>query len=371
MKRRTFIEKAALGSVAISTLSMCNIAPSKKKKNKLGYALVGLGNYSRGQLGPALLETKNCYLAGIVTGTPEKAAEWSEKYQIPEKNVYNYDNFDEIADNPDIDIVYVVLPNSMHAEFTIRALQAGKHVTCEKPMSTNYGDAVKMIEAANQAGKRLSIGYRLHYDPYNLEMMRLGQKKIYGPITEVDAKFGFELKDKKRWRLSKEMAGGGPLMDVGPYCTQGVIYTLGELPTAVTCQNTTVDKEFFGDVEGALEWQFVFPSGVKNTMESSYEKPFYDGLTAKTETHEFGLRPAFIYNNLKGQINGEVFEYPPMNQQAAQMDAFALNVRDNTECLVPAEMGARDMFLLDKIYEAMDAGTEVSLKGLPQVQHLI
>ncbi len=371
MKRRTFIRNTALGSIALSTLPMCNIAPSKKKKDKLGYALVGLGSYSAGQLGPALQETQYSYLAGIVTGTPEKAGTWAEKYQIPDKNIYNYDNFDEIADNPDIDIVYVVLPNSMHAEFSIRALQAGKHVTCEKPMTTRYEDAVKMIDAAKKSGKRLSIGYRLHYDPYNLEMMRLGQKKVYGQINELTQGFGFELKDKSRWRLDKTLAGGGPLMDVGIYCVQSSLYTLGELPVSVQAQNTTQDFDFYGDVEGSLAWQFQFPSGARSMAESSYEKPYFGYLQAKTETDEFGLKPAYIYGNLKGMVNDEPFSFPGINQQAAQMDAFAKNIIDNTECLVPGEMGARDMFLLERIYEAMESGQEVSLKGLPQVQHLI
>ncbi len=372
MKRRSFLEKSAIAAVSLSSLPLFNVI-SRQKQDKLGFALVGLGNYATGQLGPALLQTKNCYLAGIVTGTPEKEGVWAEKYNIPDKNIYNYDNYDEIADNPDIDIVYVVLPNNMHAEYTIRALKAGKHVTSEKPMATSYDDALKMIKAAEKANKKLSIGYRLHYDPFSLEMMRLGQKKVYGPVTEIEAGFGFNLKDKKRWRLSKEMAGGGPLMDVGIYAMQGTIYTLGELPTALTAKDTTTDKAFFGDVEGSLEWSFKFPSGAKNTLKSSYENGYFDYLKAKTATDSFGLNPAYIYNGLKGEISGKAMEFPNMNinQQAAQMDAYAASIANNTPSLVPGEMGARDMFMIEKIYESIASGKEVSLKGLPQIQHLL
>ena len=119
---------------------------------KLGVALVGLGTYAAGQLAPALQQTVHCYLAGIVTGTPSKAAAWKEKYNIPDKNIYSYDNFDTIKDNPDIDIVYVVLPNSMHAAYTIRAAQAGKHVICEKPMALTVADCDAMIAACKKAG---------------------------------------------------------------------------------------------------------------------------------------------------------------------------------------------------------------------------
>ena len=370
MKRRSFIEKAAIGTVAISSLPLFNII-SRQQKDKLGVALVGLGSYSEGQLGPALLETKDCYLAGIVTGSPDKEGKWAEKYEIPDGNIYSYLNYDEIADNKDIDIIYVVLPNSMHAEYTIRGLQAGKHVTCEKPMSTNYADAVRMIDAAKKANKKLSIGYRLHYDPFNLEMMRLGQKKVYGEITEIEAGFGFELKDKKRWRLDKEMAGGGPLMDVGIYALQAAIYTLGQLPTAVKAMDTTNNKAFYGDVEGSLEWEFKFDSRAKAKMNSTYEKPYYGYYDVKTASDSFGLRPAYIYGNLKANVNGNPLDIQPLNQQAAQMDAFAKNLKNNSKCLVPGEMGARDMFILDKIYESIASGKEESLKGLPQIQHLL
>ena len=115
------------------------------KITKLGIALVGLGKYSSGQLAPALKETENCYLAGIVTGTPDKAAKWRRQYNIPEKNIYSYSNFDDIKDNHDIDIVYVVLPNSMHREYVVRAARAGKHVICEKPMALTVEDCDEMI----------------------------------------------------------------------------------------------------------------------------------------------------------------------------------------------------------------------------------
>ncbi len=148
----------------------------------MGIALVGLGGYSGGQLAPALQETEHCYLAGIVTGTPQKAIDWKAKYNIPDTNIYNYENFDEIVNNKDIDIVYVVLPNAMHAEYVIRAAKAGKHVICEKPMAITVEECDKMIAACKDAGKMLSIGYRLHFEPYNQEMMRLGTKKVFGKI---------------------------------------------------------------------------------------------------------------------------------------------------------------------------------------------
>ena len=228
--RREFIKLASMSAGAslvgpqISCLSNMN-----DKKDKLGVALVGLGGYSGGQLAPALQETKHCYLAGIVTGTPAKEITWGERYKIPKKNIYNYQNFDSIADNPDIDIVYVVLPVAMHKEFTIRAAKAGKHVICEKPMEVGVQHCQEMIDECKKQKKLLSIGYRLHFEPYNQEMMRLGQKKVYGKLKEIDCQNGFTYGgNPNSWRLKKALSGGGALMDMGVYCIQAARYVTGK-----------------------------------------------------------------------------------------------------------------------------------------------
>ncbi|MEJ7741040.1 MAG: Gfo/Idh/MocA family oxidoreductase [Chitinophagaceae bacterium] len=156
---------------------------------------------------------------------PGKIPEWKKDYDIPDSHIYNYENFDDIKDNPDIDIVYVVLPNALHAEFVVRAAKAGKHVICEKPMAVTVEECDTMIAACTDAGKMLSIGYRLHFDPHNREMVRLGNEQVFGPILKLRAENG--MSDTDGWRLNKELAGGGPLMDVGIYCVQGARYTTG------------------------------------------------------------------------------------------------------------------------------------------------
>src|SRR6185312_5329924 len=125
-----------------------------------------------------------------VTGTPAKAGEWQQKYHIPDRNIYDYQNFDSIKDNPDIQIVYVVVPNALHADFAVRAARAGKHVICEKPMATTVADCDRMIAACRENGVTLSVGYRLHFEPYNQEMMRLASTQKYGPVQKIVARDG-------------------------------------------------------------------------------------------------------------------------------------------------------------------------------------
>lgn len=372
--RRTFLYQLGLAGFSIPLASFdadCNNNPEIKKttmqsetnkKDKLGIALVGLGGYATGQLAPALQQTEHCYLNGIVTGTPSKIPVWKNKYGIADGNVYNYENFDTIKDNPDIDIIYVVLPNSMHSEYTIRAAQAGKHVICEKPMAVSVEECDRMIAACKAAGKRLSIGYRLHFDPFNLEMTRLGQKKIYGGIKKLSSGFAF-VAPKGIWRLDKRLSGGGPLMDLGIYCLQGVCYTTGLEPIAVTAQSPPVsDKTKFLDVEETLSWQMEMPGGLIAECRTSYSESM-NFLKAEAEKGTFELSPAFSYSGLKGRIPGGDMNFPRVSQQARQMDDFALAIKNNRPSPVPGEMGRRDMKFIGAIYEAMKSGKRVEIKN--------
>ncbi|HET6995473.1 MAG TPA: Gfo/Idh/MocA family oxidoreductase [Chitinophagaceae bacterium] len=361
---------AALAVNGLNLFSSCGDSNEKNKgsamtknnQNKLGIALVGLGNYAGGQLAPALQQTNDCYLAGIVTGTPSKIETWKSKYSIPDKNIYNYQNFDTIKDNPDIDIVYVVLPNSMHAEYVIRAARAGKHVICEKPMAITTEDCDRMIAACNEAGKMLSIGYRLHFEPYNLEMARLGTKKIYGNLKKMNAGFGFPIGDPTQWRLNKKLAGGGPLEDVGIYCIQGFCYTTGLEPIAVTAQEgPKTDKEKFRDVEQSLTWELEFPGNILCQGKASYSEGL-NYLHAEAEKGVFELTSAFNYSGQKGNTPAGPMDLPKVNQQARQMDDFAQAVKNKRSTPVPGEMGKRDVKIIQAIYKAMETGKRVEIK---------
>lgn len=375
------VSLAVPGIVSLGSLQACGSGDNKSSESekeesaatesaggrKLGIALVGLGKYSEGELAPALEETKWCRLAGIVTGTPEKAEKWKKKYNIPDKNVYDYKTFDQIVDNPDIDIVYVVLPNSLHAEYVIRAAKAGKHVICEKPMATSAEDAQKMIDACKAAGKKLSIGYRLHFEPHNLEMMRLGQQKVYGSVKKIYAQNGQVQGTDTPWRLNRKLGGGGPLPDVGIYSLQGAIYTKGEIPISVTAKfHPVTDKERFKDVEEGMDFQLQFADGTVAECKTSYNDK-YNLLRGEAEKGWFELSPAYAYSGLEGKTSEGKMDIQNVNQQARQMDAFADCILNNKETTVPGEMGLRDVQLIEAIYRAAETGQKVSTKDVKPV----
>jgi predicted dehydrogenase len=357
---------ASLGAEGQAAAQSAPPAGGKQPGKPLGYALVGLGSLSGNQIAPALAaKTKHCKLTGLVSGHPEKAKEWAKKYGVPEKNIYDYKNFDQIKNNPDIDVVYVVLPNSMHAEFTIRAAQAGKHVLCEKPMAISVKECDAMIAACRQAGRKLAIAYRLHFEPNNLELVRMAREKTLGSVKVIEAGAGFPIGDPKQWRLDKALAGGGSLMDIGIYALQAARYISGEEPVSVSALSTTTDPvKFKPGVDESVLFTLKFPSGVIASCASSYATGL-NRFRASAERGWFEVQPALNYVGIKGRMmeqgNSKDFNLPVVDHFAAEMDDFSECILNGKETRVPGEEGRRDLRIMTAIYEAAASGRSVSL----------
>ena len=363
--RRQFISTAATLAAA-AQLAPHALAGENETKDKLGFALVGLGRLSTNQLAPAFAKTKRCRLAGIVSGSESKPKQWQQKYSIDEKNIYNYRNFDQIVDNPDIDVVYVVLPNAMHEEFTIRAARAGKHVLCEKPMSVSANECRHMIEACDSAGVQLAVGYRCQFEPHHLECMRLAREQAFGPLRQIDAGFGFRIADYpigdlRRWRLEHELAGGGALMDVGIYALQACRYLTGEEPKSVMAREIKTDPEKFAEVDETILWSMDFPGGVVANCSTTYNFGGINKFTATCDEGQFGLDPAYSYNGIQGFAGDQPIQAPEIDQFAKEMDAFAEAIQAGKPSKVPGEEGLRDQLVIDAIYESVRTGQRVEV----------
>lgn len=357
--RRKFIKQGAVASLVATTpaiwhknINLVGLRP----KEKLGIALVGLGYYSGQLLAPALQETENCYLAGIVTGTPEKEKIWAEKYGIKDNNIYNYENYESIADNDDIDIIYVVLPNSMHAEYTIRAANVGKHIICEKPMALNAEECEAMIKACEDNKRKLSIGYRMQFEPHTQEIMRMGQEKVFGPVRMVNAGAGYREGRANHWKLDKEM-GGGAMMDMGVYALQAARYVTGEEPIEVTAQSFTTRPELFTEVDETTLFQLEFPSGALANLHTSFGMGM-NYLNVTADEGWFKLDPFSAYRGIEGESKNGPIEFPQINQQATQMDEQAYCVMEDKPMRVPGEEGLRDMRVVDATYRAIKSGDQ-------------
>ena len=366
--RRTVLQTLAVGTTAsiISPdimLAATGQTQPRPKKDKLGVALVGLGYYSTDLLAPALQKTKHCYLAGIVTGTPAKAEKWKKQYAIPDKNVYAYENFDQVANNPDIDVIYVVLPPSMHREYVIRAAKAGKHVWVEKPMAVTAKECQDMIDACKKANVLLTVGYRLHHEPNTQEYVKFLREGKIGAIKMVNCSAAYFDGRTDHWKQKKEM-GGGVMYDMGVYVIQGARLATGEEPIAVTAQQyTTRPNVYKNGLDETSMVQLEFPSGARATLQTSYGMNM-NFLHVTGEKGTLKMEPYSGYNGVKGSGSGGfLVDYPyavPM-QQAMQMDDDALAIINKTPVLVPGEEGLRDIRIVEAIYEAARTGKRVKI----------
>ncbi len=354
--RRQFIKTLAAGA-GMTTLGLAkpfHIVHAENRirsKDHLGIALIGLGSYSTGQLMPALKETKHIKLAGIVTGTPAKAKSWSEAHAIPASNIYNYKNFDNIAKNSDIDVVYVVLPNAMHAEYSIRGARAGKHVICEKPMASTAEECRQMIAASKKANRSLSVGYRMHYEPTTQEIIRIRHEGVFGDMMFVEASAGYRERRADHWKLKRAMSGGA-LMDMGVYSLNAARYATGEEPVTVTAQSFTTRPDLFKEVDETVTWQLAFPSGAVANCSTSFATSM-NLLEARFRQGWYRLSPFQAYRGVKGESSEGPISFPIINQQAAQMDETARRIMEDQPMRVPGEEGLKDMVVVDAIWKSI------------------
>jgi glucose-fructose oxidoreductase len=364
--RRTFVGQLALGAMTLALASRTRAAADAQPAGgkKLGVALIGLGTYSRTQLGPALRQTRNCQLTGVVTGDHAKGERWAREYGFPARNIYDYATIPQIAENPDIDILYVVTPNSLHAEHVAAAAKAGKHVICEKPMAVSVAECDAMIAACRAAKVKLSIGYRLHFDPYHQELMRHAREKDFGAFTRMNGNFSFVMGGRP-WRAIRKYSGGGPIMDIGIYVIhEATLAANGAAPIAVTAKEGPKTRpEIFQDVEEAMAWTMEFADGATCEGGTSYTRN-ENRFRAEAPRGWMEIDNAFSYSGLRAATNrGPLRFEPPVNQQARQMDDFAQCVREGRESSVAGELGRRDMAIIEAIYEAARTGKRVEVKA--------
>ena len=333
--------------------------PSKK----LGVALCGLGSLSTNQIAPALQKTQHCRLAGIVTGSPQKAKQWQAKYDIPDRSVYSYDTMERMADNPDIDIVYVVTPNALHLEHATKAAKAGKHVFCEKPMEISVERCQQMIEVCAKAERMLGVAYRCQFEPHHLECIRIAREKELGELKIIEGAFGFVIGDPNQWRLKHALSGGGALMDVGIYVLQATRYLTGEEPVMVSALETKTDPRKFAEVDESIAWTATFPSGVIAYCATTFNAsaPFCR-FRVQTDRGWFGLDPAYNYGGLEGaRSDGKPLKFPQQDHFALEMDAFAQSILEGKPTKVSGEEGLQDVKILMAIYESARTGKAVRI----------
>ncbi len=347
------------------------------KDKRVGYAIVGLGELTLGQLMPAFAACKNSKAVALVSGDADKAKKVAVQYGIDAKNIYNYQNFDDIKNNPEIDAVYIVLPNAMHEEFVVRAAKAGKQVLCEKPMTTSSKSAERMIDACKKAGKKLMIAYRIQYEPNNKQIKDFARTHKYGKVRVITSTNVQNIGDPKQWRLHKALSGGGSLPDIGLYNINTNRYLLGEEPYMVNASTfTTPDDPRFKEVEEAVMFQMFFPSGAIANNTCSYGAHNSKHYRCYADNGGwFGMDPAFDYQGLMPEAShAEGKVQNKMNPKIQEKNQFALEIDHFSECVIenkqpytPGEEGLQDQKIMEAIYESARTNKPVHLERIEKL----
>jgi predicted dehydrogenase len=332
---------------------------------KLGWAVVGLGKLALEEILPAFALCKRSRPTALVSGHPDKAKRVAAAYGVGEEHLYDYDTFDKLKDDPAVDVVYVVLPNSMHAEFTVRGFRAGKHVLCEKPMAVTVPECEQMIAAGKEARKKLMVAYRLHYEPVNRTLMKLCREKAVGDLRTISSS-NCQVTEAPNIRLSKAL-GGGPVQDIGIYCLNAARYATREEPVEVTAtEDRPKDDPRFREVPRSVSFELRFPSGVVAHCDCSFDAAESRPFRVHGTKGFIELDPAFSYRGLKlavGRPTGrEEKKIEEVNHFAAEMDYFSGCVLDEREPLTPGEEGLADMRVIAAIAEAGQTRRAVAVK---------
>ena len=348
-------------STSAPATSTAPAAPPPDNARKIGVALLGLGGYSKGQLAPALQLTQHCELRGLITGSPDKVPEWQDKYGVKDENVYSYDTMDELADNDEIDVVYVVTPTATHRDFAVRAASAGKHVWCEKPMAMTPEQCQDIIDACDKNGVQLAIGYRMLHEPNTQKLIQLTQERAYGPLTAAHAYAGYggSPPPADYWRGQRDM-GGGALYDMGVYTVNGLRYGTQLAPAAVVkAAQRRQDRP--NGVDLTTTYTLRYPDGMLAEGKTSVVEK-YNELHIEAEDGWYEMDPMQPYQGVKGKTSdGKVLGPPVPNQQSIQMDDDALAILNGTQTIAPGSMGKADIAVIRAIIESAETGREVEI----------
>ena len=344
--------------------------PFEARDQRVGYAIVGLGRLALGQILPAMGKSKYCKPVALVSGDRAKASRIAAQYGIAEKAIYDYTTFDQLAQNPEVQVIYIVLPNSMHAEYVVRGARAGKHILCEKPMATTAKDCERMIAACDAARVKLMIAYRSQYEPYDKLLVKMIREGRLGKLKQFVATNSQNQGDPSQWRLKKALAGGGCMPDVGVYCLNAARFLSNEEPCEILANTVQPrDDPRFAEVEASCQVIAKFPSGFTAVFNSAYNAHKSQFLRVEGEQCWAELNPAFAYNGIK--MKYAKFEAPhdvavepqleEKDQFAAEMDHFAQCVQQNLRPHTPGEEGLQDQRITDAIYEAARTGKAVKI----------
>ena len=341
--------------------------PSVKAANKVGFAVVGLGIIAQGSVLPAFARTKKAKLVALISRDKKKAARLARKFNA--SAIYGSEEYAECLANPEVSAVYVATPQGAHAEFTVRAANAGKHVLCEKPLATSVAESARMVEACQRNGVLLMTAYRKYFEPSCVYLKQLIQDGELGRIDVIHTAFSELQTHRARpgWLLDPSLSGGGPLMDLGVYCVNTSRWLVAEDPVEVSAETWRHDAARLWDVEEGITFRMRFPSGLVAQGSSTYGSVLSSLIFIQGAKGWASLIPAFEFDQerrLTGKIGGRQLDrtFKVMDEFAPEIDAFALAIQNKRSVAADGVQGQRDLIILHAIYESAKKGQAVVIR---------
>ncbi len=368
--RRDFLKTGSLAAAALALKSRAVLADAAGSpagpSRRIGIAVVGLGNFADIAL-PRIASSRRARITALVSRDGDKAKRYASIHGIDRQHLYTYDDFDRIAMDDTVDLVYLTLPVGLHAEFAIRAMKLGKHVLSEKTLAASVAQGEAMLAVARETGRHLMIAYRTCFGPAYAAVSALIEGGEHGRVVHVDAHKGFPISvPGDNWRFDRRLSGGGSLVDVGVYSIQAARMFGGGMPVEVSAQASSPRDRRFREVEDTIAFTLRFPNGVLASGSSSWSYRLQNRLRVGLERAWVDLEPAspllnqvLTITTIEGGHAGESRPLPQQDQLPLMFDHMAEVIIDGLPSKVPAADGLSDLYIIDAIHRAV-SGTGVA-----------
>jgi len=324
-----------------------------KKEPPIRFAVVGLGHIAQIAVLPAFKHAKECELTAFVSDDPDKAREVARMYEV--QHIVPYEEYEKFLASGEVDAVYIALPNSMHREYTVRALKSGVHVLCEKPMAVTAKDCEEMVATARQTRRKLMIAYRLHFEESNLKAIeiirsgKIGEPRLFTstftlPVVEGNIRVKGEL-------------GGGTLYDIGVYCINAARYLFQDEPIEALAASFNGGDPKFADIDEATSAILRFPGDRTASFTTSFGvEGFGSFFIAGTKGYLRADEPYNYVGTIKqtlmseGKISEEQFK--SRDHFAALLTEFASCIREDREPEPSGVEGLADLRIIEALYRS-------------------
>jgi predicted dehydrogenase len=363
---RNMIERVAGPAETIGESDMAKGGESSQETRRIRYAVVGLGHISQVAILPAFQHAENSELVALVSDDEKKRQELKQQHGIAK--TFTYTEYDECLSSG-VDAVYIAVPNHLHKEYAVRAARAGVNVLCEKPMAANEAECREMLEAAEQAGVKLMVAYRLHFEKGNLEAIKIASSGKIGEARYFTSEFSQQVAEGNIRVNYPPEQGGGPVFDMGVYCINAARYLFDDEPVEVLAAAESREQERFSKSEEMTSFILRFPHNRLASITCSFGAADISRYTLVGDEGTLTADPAYEY---AGAIKHQLVIGEKKRQRTfAKRDQFAAELVYFSDCILrdkepePSGLeGLADVRIVNAIYESARSGKSVRIEPI-------